>query len=129
MNLSNIPEQGMIYALYRERVVYQPYKKEDQELEKLLAEEENLLELHLFDDVKEYRYIKKRQGTVEVCVEDSALSFDDSYVERIYTLDAGEESLEEHDGKIRCIEVVNYITYDENDMIKISDYRLKEVKA
>ena len=36
MNLSNIPEQGMIYALYRERVVYQPYKKEDQELEKLL---------------------------------------------------------------------------------------------
>lgn len=44
MNLSNIPEQGMIYALYRERVVYQPYKKEDQELEKLLAEEENLLD-------------------------------------------------------------------------------------
>lgn len=36
MNLSNIPEQGMIYALYRERVVYQPYKKEDQELENYL---------------------------------------------------------------------------------------------
>ena len=62
MNLSNIPEQGMIYALYRERVVYQPYKKEDQELEKLLAEEENLLELHLFERCKRISLYKKETG-------------------------------------------------------------------
>ena len=28
-----------------------------------------------------------------------------------------------------CIEVVNYLVYDENDLLKIKNYRLKEVKA
>ena len=81
MNLSQAPEQGIMYALYRNKVVYQPYIRENLMLQE--DEEKNLLELHLFD-VKE--------------------AYND------------------------CVEVVNYITYDENDLMTIQNYRLKEVQ-
>ena len=47
MNLLQTPEQGMMYALYTDRVVYESYSKNS-----LPSEEEikkDLLELHLFD--------------------------------------------------------------------------------
>lgn len=127
MNLLNAPEQGMMYALYIDRVVYKPYKR-DQLAEEALMK--NLLEIHLFDQTKEYRYIKKRKGDIEVTIDDISVSCDDKYTERIYTLEDDIENLDEltKDKKRRCIEVVNYISYDENDLMSISNYRLKEVK-
>ncbi len=124
MNLLKAPTKGMIYALYTDRVVYEQYEKEKLPSEDVLKE--NLLELHLFDDMKEYRYIKKRNGIVEVCVEDQMIPYDDIYTERIFTMGKNEEAVGESES---CIEVVNYIIYDENDLITIPNYRLKEVKA
>lgn len=124
MNLLQAPTKGMIYALYTDRVVYEQYEKEKLPSEDVLKE--NLLELHLFDDMKEYRYIKKRNGIVEVCVEDQMIPHDDIYTERIFTMGKTEEAVGENES---CIEVVNYIIYDENDLITIPNYRLKEVKA
>lgn len=124
MNLLKAPTKGMIYALYTDRVVYEQYEKEKLPSEDVLKE--NLLELHLFDDMKEYRYIKKRNGIVEVCVEDQMIPHDDIYTERIFTMGKNEEAVGESES---CIEVVNYIIYDENDLITIPNYRLKEVKA
>lgn len=124
MNLLKAPTKGMIYALYTDRVVYEQYEKEKLPSEDVLKE--NLLELHLFDDMKEYRYIKKRNGIVEVCVEDQMIPHDDIYTERIFTMGKTEEAVGENES---CIEVVNYIIYDENDLITIPNYRLKEVKA
>ena len=49
MNLLQTPEQGMMYALYTDRVVYESYSKNS-----LSSEEEiknDLLEFHLFDAV------------------------------------------------------------------------------
>ena len=46
MNLSNIPEQGIMYALYTDKVVYRKYNRE--ELLKDTPLTEKLLELHLF---------------------------------------------------------------------------------
>lgn len=126
MNLLNAPEQGIMYALYRDRVVYEPYKREQLENEENLMRD--LLELHLFDDTKEYRFIRKRKGDVEVCIDDSTVSHDDSYTEQIYTLADNAEMLDETSKKT-LIEVVNYIIYDENDLMTIPNYRLKEVKA
>ena len=129
MNLLNAPEQGMMYALYIDRVVYQPYKREQLESKEQLMK--NLLELHLFDSKKEYRYIKKQKGEIETCIDDTTVTYDDSYTERIYTLKEGTEILEDSSGQgdRTCIEVVNYISYDENDLMNITNYRLKEVKA
>ena len=125
MNLLNAPERGMMYALYADRVIYKPYQKEQLDSEEVLMKD--LLELHLFDDEKEYRYIKKRKGNVEVCVDDESVSYDDKYMERIYTLEKEAEKPEKQ-AKSSFVEVVNYITYDENDLMAITNYRLKEVR-
>lgn len=127
MNLLNAPEQGIMYALYIDRVVYRTYKREQLEMAEQL--EKDLLELHLFDSTREYRYIRKRKGDIEVCIDDTTVTYDDSYTERIYTLNEGMETLEHASGQVEkgCIEVINYITYDENDLMNITNYRLKEV--
>ena len=103
MNLSQAPEQGIMYALYRNKVVYQPYIRENLMLQE--DEEKNLLELHLFDAKEEYRYVKMRKGTVETVISEATVMYDND-----------------------CVEVVNYITYDENDLMTIQNYRLKEVQ-
>ena len=128
MNLLKAPEQGMMYALYKDRIIYRPYKREQLESQDELMKD--LLELHLFDSIREYRYIKKRKGEIEVCVDDTTVIHDDSYTERIYTLKEGAEILDEQLGQVEknFIEVVNYISNDENDLMNIMNYRLKEVK-
>ena len=123
MNLSQAPEQGIMYALYRNKVVYQPYIRENLMLQE--DEEKNLLELHLFDAKEEYRYVKMRKGTVETVISDATVMYEDQYVERIVTLDSRDDMKEAYND---CVEVVNNITYDENDLMTIQNYRLKEVQ-
>ena len=123
MELLKAPERGMLYALYTDRMEYRPYEREDL----LLKEKDlqkNLLELHLFDEKKEYRFIKKRKGELEVVVCDERKDYDDLYIENIFTQEDEKEK-----NHASCIEVVNYLVYDENDLLKIKNYRLKEVKA
>ncbi len=121
MNLSNVPEKGIMYALYIDKVKYEPYIKDQLPPKEELTQ--NLLELHLFDDQLEYRYIKKRDGEIETCVMDETIPHEDVYIERIFTFNGNDESA------YGQIEVVNYICYDKNDLMKIPNYRLKEVKA
>ena len=123
MELLKAPERGMLYALYTDRMEYRPYEREDL----LLKEKDlqkNLLELHFFDEKKEYRFIKKRKGELEVVVCDERKDYDDLYIEKIFTQEDEKEK-----NHASCIEVVNYLVYDENDLLKIKNYRLKEVKA
>ena len=123
MNLSNIPEQGTLYALYTDKVKYEKYKKEELLEDPHLAEK--LLELHLFDDTREYRYIKTRRGEMETLISDETVEHQDIYTEKILTLGNKKEKPDKNSG---FVEVVNYITYDENDLMRIGNYRLKEVK-
>ena len=123
MNLSNIPEQGILYALYTDKVKYEKYKKEELLEDPYLAEK--LLELHLFDDTREYRYIKTRRGEMEPLIIDETVEHQDIYTEKILTLGNKKEKPDKDSG---FVEVVNYITYDENDLMRIGYYRLKEVK-
>ena len=123
MNLSNIPEQGILYALYTDKVKYEKYKKEEFLEDPHLAEK--LLELHLFDDTREYRYIKTRRGEMETLISDETAEHQDIYTEKILTLGNKKEKPDKDSG---FVEVVNYITYDENDLMRIGNYRLKEVK-
>lgn len=116
MNLGSAPQSGTMYALYKDRVEYRKYQLEDLRTEAQL--EENLLELHLFDDVSEYRMVKADRGEIENCVNDANTHFDDKYVERIY-VHPGYHMPEQ-------VEVINYITYDENDLARINNYRLRE---
>lgn len=122
MNLLQAPEQGMMYALYTDRMVYERYSKKSLPLEEI---QRDLLELHLFDAVGEYRYIKTRKGEIEAFINDENMDYQDTYVEKIYTLGGNVEKSDKNAGKV---EVVNYISYDENDLMAIRNYRLKEVE-
>ena len=123
MELLKAPERGMLYALYTDRMEYRPYEREDL----LLKEKDlqkNLLELHLFDEKKLYRFRKKPKLDLEVVVCDETKDYADLYIEKIFTQEDEKEK-----NHASCIEVVNYLVYDENDLLKIKNYRLKEVKA
>ncbi len=121
MLLDNAPNKGTMYALYVDRVVFKRYTKE--ELLNDLYLEDKLLELHLFDKEKEYRYINARNKEIETVVSND-IDFDDTYIEKIYVQSKADEEV---DNNSKCIEVVNYIKYDENDMLNICNYRLKEL--
>lgn len=138
MNLASAPKRGILYALYIDRVVYADYIREQLPSEEELTHD--LLELHLFDAVKEYRYIKKRAGEIEICISDDTVQHDDIYTETIYTVKRGGSGSYSSirpdidaagDGKAEYdrIKVVNYITYDDNDLMTIRNYRLQEVTA
>ena len=123
MNYSMMPERGMKYALYKDKVVYKAYNGLPDESEF----QDNLIEMHLFDEEKEYRYVRLSGGKViEKLISDeselgknisSETKEEYTYTEKIYT--SGEN----------VVKVVNYISYDENDIMMINNYRLQGVTA
>ena len=116
------PDAGKMYALYIDRVVYKNYSKK--ELGNDSSFSDNLLELHLFDDNKEYRFIHARNEDVETVIDDS-VEHDDTYTEQIY-VQAGCDA--DPADSTEKVEIVNYIRYDDDDLLTINNYRLKAVK-
>lgn len=123
MNYSIMPKRGMKYALYKDKVVYEAYNGLPDESEF----QDNLIEMHLFDEEKEYRYVRLSGGKViEKLISDeselgknisSEKKAEYTYTEKIYT--TGEN----------VVKVVNYISYDKNDIMMINNYRLQGVTA
>lgn len=119
----NAPESGQILAYTRlKKPIFHAYENLGQ-IEKEL-EQTNLLEIHLFDEEREYRAVEARRRIIEVLVD-----FPASDEERVY---AETVLLEEGD----TITVLNHIRYDdemegsaENEdvsgMAVIDNYRLK----
>ena len=105
MDISKAPLEGTMYALYKDRVEFKPYNKAD--LSKDIAD--GLLELHLFDESTEYRYIKTRKGEIEKSINDESADFDDKYIETIFTLNSNCENIENQGigEKHDIIEVIN----------------------
>ena len=121
--LVEAPESGTMYALYEDRVVYEKYTRSSlgDDIDK------GLLELHLFDREKEFRCAKATRGYIITCVSDDNAKPDDIYEEVIYTKTPSDEDDDARKGSDNKVGVVNYIKYDDNDMITIPNYRLKEV--
>jgi len=120
-----VPQKGFIYATFVDEIVSKRYS-DLSEIEEYLAKD-NFLEIHLFDAQKEVRFVRTAgKGVVRVVVsaEDES-QYDDRYCEQAYWT---ENHVDKHDKLSDKIEVVNYINYDENDMIQIVNYRLKEVE-
>ena len=111
INLEMAPQSGICYALYSDReVVFEKYSSG------ITIDETNLLELHLFDQEKEFRAIRtEAQGFIVTVVTDADYKHDDIYEEQVFT------------EKGWAIKVVNYITYNDYDLLNIDNYRFKEV--
>ena len=117
MNLGLAPESGIKYAIYKDRVEFQRYTLKDLLKDEKL--EENLIELHLFDKNKELRVIESNRGEIFTVIDGEDDVNRECYVEQVYTITGNDVSEQ--------VEVVNYITFDENDIARIEDYRLREV--
>lgn len=122
MNINLAPEKGIMYALYIDRMVFQEYTKD--QLSKDAYLEDKLLEMHLFDENKEYRYIKSRLKEIE-CIIDDSIEHEDVYVESTYIQSNLDEEVTSSTNRVN---VVNYIQYDADDLLTITNYRLQEVK-
>lgn len=119
------PASGWILAYFKGGVVFGTYVRREQEIDCEGLDRyaiEDLLELHLFDEKSEYRMIRSDlSGVIEAVLSDSEILGNDSYEEKM--LIYGDEIHRES----RLI-VKNYISYDENDMIRISNFRFAGVQ-
>lgn len=123
LNWDRAPEAGTMYAMFIDKIVYQKYKKS--ELVSVDLDEKKLLELHLFDKEKEYRVVRTRgHGLQEYEITDDC-GHDDCYEEKIYV---SGRNVDRQDDLKEQVTVVNYITYDKNDLLHVGNYRLKEAE-
>ena len=68
---------------------------------------------------------RQKEEAKFIIISDETVPHEKSYPEKIYTLKPGQEKPDKNSG---FVEVISYITYDENDFMRIDNYRLKEVK-
>ena len=122
LKLNDAPQRGTTYATFIDKMVYKKYESL-KEIEELVVKDK-LLEIHLFDKEKELRFLKTRdEGIVQYLISDTKEYA--IYEEELYV---SGENIDKQDKLSEKIKVVNYIKYDENDMIHIINYRLAEVE-
>lgn len=137
------PESGQLLAYTRKKVYFQPYGSLS-EVE-LLLQNEMLLELHLFDQDKEYRAIVTRSrrfkdsnteastkdghrthGIIETIADFSEEDTASIYKERarLFQKNFLEEQASDNTNS-KVITVLNHISYGENGMAYVDNYRLQ----
>lgn len=122
IDLTKAPDRGIWYAVYTDRIEYTDYEKN----ETTILADNKLLELHIFDDTREFRVIRRRdQSLIEKIIFDVECASEDTYEETIYV---NRKGIDNASLSKEQVTVVNYIEYDDNDLLKISNYRLKETK-
>lgn len=131
LNLERAPQTGTMYAVFTDRILYQKYSRDSlageipadpRERERLL---DRLLELHLFDREKEYRCIRTRMHGLREYEITDACEHDDIYEEKVCVCGSNADRQEDPE---EWAAVVSYIVYDEDDLLHIVNYRLKEVE-
>mgnify|MGYP001264662949 CR=1 FL=1 len=122
----NAPQKGVILAYTRQEIIFQEYS-DIADVEKILADKE-LVEIHLFDEKKEYRALvttgnrvfnNSAKGTVEHIADFKSEDIKEYGVYKDNIL-LDESFNVDH----KSIAVLNKISYDDNGMANIDDYRL-----
>lgn len=116
--IDGAPARGQLLAYLRTEVLFQPYDSV-QEVKKILGECE-ILELHMFDEDKEYR-----------CLVSESVRFEGNCIEYISEFEDAENSDEVY--KENCLlesggkmTVLSHMGFDkENGMAIMDDYRLR----
>lgn len=116
--LGDAPVRGQMLAYTRRKVIFQPYEDKEEAVEAL--ENEELLELHLFDGQKEYRCAASRSRRFPSGVIEAVVDFPEMDEQTVYREDVLLEDSEDE------ITVLNHIAYSaENGMAYVDNYRLK----
>ena len=119
-DISNAPQKGFLLAYTRDKVVFERYETLTY-VESCLRNKE-LLELHLFDDNKEYRaiYSSSYNAAIESVCEEKDCDKDEIYSVDIY-LDGKYQTVSPNN----MITIVNILQYNEDGALSVVDYRLK----
>lgn len=123
------PESGQLLAYTRKKVYFQPYDSLFDVA--ALLQNETLLELHLFDQDKEYRAIVTRSrrfadGIIETIADFSEKEADAIYKEKIRLFKENSYKAKPADNvEHSFITVLNHISYGKNGMAYVDNYRLQ----
>lgn len=117
--VGDAPQTGMLLAYTRKKVIYEMYSSL-LEAETMIGEQD-VLELHLFDNQVEYRALACQSPR-----------FPEHFIENVFSgKEKGEDCIYSQRvilGQKGRIQVNNYISYNENGMAVINNYQLvKEV--
>lgn len=117
--IGEAPKQGYMLAYLRKKILFERYS-ELKEVRRLLEPEE-LLELHLFNQDREYRCITSQSKRYPSGIVETIADFEKdektTYGETIY-LEQKYQTLG------NTIQLLNHLRYDENGMLEVDDYRL-----
>lgn len=115
------PATGQLLAYTRENIVFESYSSPD-EADEFLKDKE-ILELHLFDQKKEYRAISSmkrgKQNVIEYMA-DFPYEKNSVYKEEVYL----EKTCLEKAGGNTTVTILNHISYGSTGMAAIDDYRM-----
>ena len=135
--LDEAPETGVVLAYTRTKVFFEKYSSMD--YVKKLIDEEELLELHMFDQKKEYRCIRSRSrrfcgdsDTVRSVMVEWVADFPEEKKKSVYAEQVKLDRIPSDTGsnqtgciKKDSIKILNHIYYDDKSgMASIDDYRL-----
>ncbi len=129
VDVKKVPQKGILYIVSTGEILYKPYRISNGIIEvdgkAYDICEDALLELHMFDSKKEYRMIKSRvKGGFMECEVTDDFPHDDIYEEDMCLIKKSADDVAYTDQKVG---IVNYIQFDENDLLRIVNYRMKEV--
>lgn len=120
--MDSAPQTGYMLAYTRKEVLFEPYYSIQEVSERLAAED--VVELHLFDNDREYRAVvtesSRFEGGVIEYIADFKLTEGSAPHKLIGDVYREDCTLEHGEGKLT---VFNHIRY-ENGMIIVDDYRL-----
>jgi hypothetical protein len=112
------PKFGYLLVYTRQKILLKEYKNQE-DLKKYLDDIE-LLEVHLFDQNKEYRAITSESKRFHDKFVEHIAEFKDTNSAEIFR----EKVILESEWKDKELTVLNHVVYDENGMAAIDDYRL-----
>lgn len=130
--IDQAPSTGILYLSLRDQILLQRYFSM-KEVKSILTskDEDGILEIHLFDSKKEYRWLRsvKYLNGLEHVVSDDGEVISESEQRDIFEENVFVEERFGKDNNIQRIAIVNYLGFDEEDSLRVVDYRLKEVKS
>lgn len=119
VNWEQAPKDGYVLAYFRQKVLFQ--KLEPDVKQQISENQKMLLELHVFDNDREYRLVRCETGKfIEAVVSD-----ENGLEKKVETVQV-ESGFKE---VMPRLQIVNYIDYDENGMLSIRNYRFAPMEG
>lgn len=115
------PAEGILLVYLRQRIIFEKYNSIDEVIHKLNGE--TLLELHMFDQDKEYRAItttsrRFSNGLIEEVVD---FPYFEGASDCFVTDSLTDNAFNTEVAKIR---IINHLIYDDNGTVSVDNYRL-----